>query len=215
MAVADLRPVGANQWASSAGQEYGAERVVYNMDKALTESLSTHRVRKYQMISLTPVFNVGFVQNWYFRRYLDFDQTIFSKDDYNKPIDRSELHWYGLLMGLQETHHLPGKRLFLSKEIDHASTKSFIMDSIQTESRFVRDLQVKYYNGEILRLALSNTEPLYISFIDNWDPDWRATVNGRHQPLERLFGTFKSLRIQAGTHDIVFYYNPFSDRLIP
>ena len=215
VAVADLRPVGANQWASSAGQEYGAERVVYNMDKALTESLSTHRVRKYRMISLTPVFNVGFVQNWYFRRYLDFDQTIFSKDDYNKPIDRSELHWYGLLMGLQETQHLPGKRLFLSKGIDHTSTKSFIMDSVETESRFVCDLQVKYYNGEILRLAVSNTEPLYISFIDNWDPDWRATVNGRHQPLERLFGTFKSLSIQTGTHDIAFYYSPFSDRRTP
>jgi hypothetical protein len=185
------------------------------MDEALTKSLSTHRVRKYRMISLTPVFNVGFVQNWYFRRYLDFDQTIFSKDDYNKPTDRSELHWYGLLMGLQGTQSLPGKRLFLSKEIDHTSIKGFIMDSVETESRFVRSLQLKYYNGEILRLAVTNTKPLYISFIDNWDPDWRATVNGQHQPVEKLFGTFKSLGIQAGTHDIIFYYSPFSGRLIP
>jgi hypothetical protein len=215
LAVADLRPVGANQWASPAGLGYGAERVVYNMDEALTKSLSTHRVRKYRMISLTPVFNVGFVQNWYFRRYLDFDQTIFSKDDYNKPTDRSELHWYGLLMGLQGTQSLPGKRLFLSKEIDHTSIKGFIMDSVETESRFVRSLQLKYYNGEILRLAVTNTKPLYISFIDNWDPDWRATVNGQHQPVEKLFGTFKSLGIQAGTHDIIFYYSPFSGRLIP
>ena len=215
VAVVDLRPVGANQWASPAGQGYGDERLVYNMDGALTKSLSTQRVRKYRMISLTPVFNVGFVQNWYFRRYLDFDQTIFSKADYNKPNDSSELHWYGLLMGLQEAQSLPGKRFFLSKKIDHTSIKRFIMDSVETESRFVRGFEVKYYNGEILRLAVTNTVPLYISFIDNWDPDWRATVNGRHQPVERLFGTFKSLRIRAGTHDIIFYYSPFSGRLIP
>jgi hypothetical protein len=199
----------------SAGKGYGVERVVYNMDEALTKSLSTHRVRRYRMISLTPVFNVGFVQNWYFRRYLDFDQTIFYKDDYNDPIDRSELHWYGLLMGLREPETLAGKRLFLSKEIDHTSIKSFITDSVETESRFVRGLQVHEYSGEILRLTVTNTGPVYLSFIDNWDPDWRATVNGRAEPVERLFGTFKSLKIPTGTHDVVFYYRPFSGPLTP
>ena len=50
-----------------------------------------------------------------------------------------------------------------------------------------------------------------MSFIDNWDPDWRATLNGKPVPVEQAFGTFKAVHIpDAGDGVVVFEYVPRS-----
>ncbi len=48
----------------------------------------------------------------------------------------------------------------------------------------------------------------YLSFIDNWDPDWKAWVDGQPVEIELLFGTFKSVRLTPGKHKVRFSYQP-------
>lgn len=49
----------------------------------------------------------------------------------------------------------------------------------------------------------------YLSFIDNWDPNWTATVNGERVQVEKLFGTFKAIHLDPGSSQVVFRYSPF------
>jgi len=69
---------------------------------------------------------------------------------------------------------------------------------------------VSYYDGDTLTLMVRNVKPVYLSFIDNWDPDWRAFVNGEPTPILKLFGTFKSVQISPGKNIVTFTYRPFS-----
>ena len=66
------------------------------------------------------------------------------------------------------------------------------------------------YNGDALSLEVEARVDGFVSFIDNWDSDWQATVDGRSVPIERLFGTFKSVRLTAGAHTVDLVYRPFA-----
>ena len=48
----------------------------------------------------------------------------------------------------------------------------------------------------------------WISFIDNWDPDWTAKVNNKNIKIDKLFKTYKSIKINKGKSYIVFEYKP-------
>jgi uncharacterized membrane protein YfhO len=67
---------------------------------------------------------------------------------------------------------------------------------------------VNVYNGDVLKLTVSAPTDGYISFIDNWDPNWKATLDDHSVQIELLFGTFKSLKIPVGVHKVVFAYCP-------
>ena len=102
-----------------------------------------------------------------------------------------------------------GKRIFLSKKIDHARIEDFLSDANLTESTVVPEMKVTRYDGDTLNLMIRNVEPLYLSFTDNWDPDWRAFVNGEPVPIRKLFGTFKSVQISPGKNRVTLGYRPF------
>jgi len=45
---------------------------------------------------------------------------------------------------------------------------------------------------------------------DSWYPGWNAFVNGQPAPIQRANVIFRAVRIEPGTHDIVFEYRPLS-----
>lgn len=63
------------------------------------------------------------------------------------------------------------------------------------------------YNGNALKLRYQSVLPGYLLFVDNWDSDWRAFVNGRAAVIEPAFGTFKSVRVPAGSGTVTFEYH--------
>ena len=69
------------------------------------------------------------------------------------------------------------------------------------------DIHVTVYDGDELVMTVNSLKKGYCSFIDNWDPDWTAKRNGQHIEIERLFYTFKSVKINHGTNRIEFRYS--------
>jgi hypothetical protein len=219
VAVTDLYPVGSSQWMQKAPPNYGAERKTLEFRKIIEKSLTTPRARLYYTITF-PRFNVGWVHSWYFDRYRAFEQKVFSENkdmigpggklQYGTPMrlknvkDPGGPRSYAELMGL-----IKGKRIFVSQKIDHVSIKDFLSDAVITEAKLVPELALKYYDGDNLEFFVQSLEPVYVSFIDNWDPDWKAVVNGEPKSIEKLFGTFKSIRIGPGKNIVKFSYRPF------
>jgi hypothetical protein len=67
---------------------------------------------------------------------------------------------------------------------------------------------VLYYDGDTLRLDVQLNQPAWLSYIDNWDPNGRATRDGKNVPIELLFGSYKAVLLPAGKSTVEFSYQP-------
>jgi uncharacterized membrane protein YfhO len=45
---------------------------------------------------------------------------------------------------------------------------------------------------------------------DSWYPGWNVFVGGQPAPIDRADVLFRAVRIEPGTHDVVFEYRPLS-----
>ena len=104
-----------------------------------------------------------------------------------------------MLLGVQN-----GQKIFFSESIEYPSIESFLRDAL----RYRQIGRLISYNGDELRWEIDAPTAGYLSFIDNWDPDWKAYVDGQPVQIELLFGTFKSVRLTQGKHNVRFSYQP-------
>jgi uncharacterized membrane protein YfhO len=45
---------------------------------------------------------------------------------------------------------------------------------------------------------------------DTWFPGWRATVDGRAAVIEKAYGAFRGVVVEAGDHTVEMRYRPWS-----
>jgi len=63
---------------------------------------------------------------------------------------------------------------------------------------------------ERVRIATDAAAPTWLVLADTWFPGWRAWVDGREQPVWRANYAFRAVRLEPGSHDVVFRYQPGS-----
>lgn len=191
----DLYHANSNQWAVSSKPDTVRKKVM--MDELDVISLTTPRNAENGMITISNSFSVGYVDEWYYERYVNFIKNYQSGANETKPENFEEL------MGMKN-----GKRIFCSYAIENKGIDEFMDDSRKYESTEIINLNIEKYNGDELICSIDTKENGYCTFIDNWDPDWKITVNGKDENIERLFGTFKSVKIEKGNNIVKFKYSP-------
>jgi uncharacterized membrane protein YfhO len=128
------------------------------------------------------------VDNWYFDRYVKF------LGRYSDDLQAREI-----LLGVK------GKqKVFFSESINHKTIRDFLRDSL----RYKNHGFLLSYTGDELEWRIDAPVAGYISFIDNWDSNWKVFVDGEEKKMELLFGTFKSVAVKQGEHHIKFIYKP-------
>jgi len=177
-------------WTSGWNDVGNLSRIEFNTYENNAESFKSPRsaVDVGNTISLTTTYNTGVIPNWYFERYSTFLKLAELEPE---AINR--------LLGIVD-----GQKIYFSSSIEPTTIQAFLDDA----TRFAQVSQVTEYNGNILMLKVDAPESGYISFIDNWDPYWRASLDGQPTDVFQLFGTFKSVSVPAGIHKIVFAYCP-------
>jgi uncharacterized membrane protein YfhO len=55
--------------------------------------------------------------------------------------------------------------------------------------------------------------PALLVLTDNWYPGWKATVDGKSAPVERVDYLIRGVRVPAGSHRVEFSFEPASWRL--
>ncbi|NJO17388.1 MAG: YfhO family protein [Thioploca sp.] len=98
-----------------------------------------------------------------------------------------------------------GKKIYFSNVINYLTVTEFLKDTKQFENL---EYSIVLYTGDKLILDIQAPKSGYLSFIDNWDPDWIAMIDNQLVPIEILFGTFKSVYVQKGKHRVTFTYHP-------
>lgn len=135
----------------------------------------------------------GLMANWYYERYATF-------------VER-----YSKQPGFAEFTGSRGRKIFFSAAL-HAPPERFAqwwnaVAAFETGARATA-VPIGEYNGNALRLQYETVDPGYLIFVDNIDPDWRATLNRKAVPIHASFGTFKAVRVPAGIGTVTFEYAP-------
>jgi hypothetical protein len=188
VAVLEMRPIGTLIWTSQAE----AQKNRYHLDVAKQNEISFQlpRTAHENSIPLSPNFSVGILENWYFSRYNRFIEE-------ERPTDEIDARM--VLLGVTD-----GKKVFFSESIKHLAAQSFLHDA----NRYKNVGHLLSYTGDELRWEINAPVAGYLSFIDNWDQNWRVCVDDKPAKIELLFETFKSVRLSQGLHYVRFYYRP-------
>ena len=181
-----MRHVGVRVWTFQRQTE--KNRIHLDVAKLNEASFRMPRTERNDTIGLGPNFSAGVLPNWYFGRY-----NKFLKDAEDEPEARRTL------LGTRD-----GRKIFFSESIGHSSVQAFLNDA----ARFQQPGQLLSYTGDELVWEINAPIEGYLSFIDNWDRDWKVFVDEKEADMELLFGTFKSVRLVPGHHRVRFSYQP-------
>jgi hypothetical protein len=179
-------PVGTHMWTYK-GKTLN-ERVNLNVDMINQMSFDFPRINYKDSISLRPIFSVSILPSWYFDRYVKFLK------EYSNDLQAREF-----LLGVTSK-----QKVFFSEAINHKTIRDFLRDSLRHRNHGL----LLSYTGDELEWKIDAPAAGYISFIDNWDSNWKVFVDGEEKKIELLFGTFKSVAVKEGEHHIKFIYKP-------
>jgi hypothetical protein len=185
--IFEMRHVGTNMWTHAVAAQQDT-RIRLDIAQINKESFFYRRVENRGMITLEPAFNVGIIENWYFNRYISFLKNT-----------ENELAPRQFLLGMHD-----GRRIFFSQAIEHPTVQAFLQDAM----RYPQTGRLLSYTGDELQWEINAPLEGYLSFIDNWDPSWRAFVDEKPADIKLLFGTFKSVKLTPGLHRVRFEYQP-------
>jgi len=185
VATVEMRHVGARVWTYQ--RQVDRERNTFDVVKVNEASFNLRRTDRNDTIAL-PNFSVGVLPNWYFGRYNKFLKET-----------EDELEARRAFLGIQEA-----RRIFFSESIKHSTVGAFLLDT----ARYQRPGKLLSYTGDELIWEINAPIEGYLSFIDNWDRGWKVFVDEKEADIELLFGTFKSVRLAPGHHQVRFCYQP-------
>lgn len=185
----DLFPVGAFQWLVVTYPEENPPGRLNLINNAIPSSFKYPRTFGKSNISLTPEYSMGPYPTWYYARYWDFFFKYASEEEI-----------FDSFLGKDSK----GRRIYLTPSIDYQTIAGFMKDA----EKFHGTYEVTGYDGENLQVEVESSEAGFLSFIDNWDPFWTVKVNGETAKLEKLYDTFKSVKIPAGKSTVRFEYQP-------
>ncbi|MGA2323256.1 MAG: hypothetical protein ABSG22_05355 [Sedimentisphaerales bacterium] len=187
LAFLELRHTGTRIWTHQGRVPQTRFRV--NMDAIMANAFAVPRTNYYGTITLSPAFNVGTIDNWYFDRYCRFLKNM-----------ENEREALKVLLGVYD-----GTRMFFSESIQHSTIASFLQDAARFRTT-VGYLQA--YNTEQLDWEIKAPANGYLCFIDNWESGWKCFVDDNPVEIELLFGTFKAVHLAPGPHHVRFCYRP-------
>jgi hypothetical protein len=68
------------------------------------------------------------------------------------------------------------------------------------------DVEILSRQANKVELRARLSRPAYLVYLDRYDPNWRATVNGREVPVWRANLLFRALYLEPGDHRVEFHY---------
>lgn len=150
-------------------------------------------------------YGVALIPNWGLNRHASFYLLYFKPDGQPRPsVGAAEAAAARRFFGADEK----AERLFFTRKINYASPLEFFTDA----DELARVAQVSYridsYDGDRLKLTIAVNEPCWLTFVDNWDPNWTAQINGEPAKISTTFGSYKAVQLTPGASKLVFDYRP-------
>jgi hypothetical protein len=201
-AACDTAGIGLSQWASPRVPS-DLVRMRPDVASAPRESLTVPRELERDTIQLDARYNAGVIPNWYYGSYVDFlrESAGLAPEEKLRMPRVAPVPGMPAFLGLED-----GRRFFFAPKLEAESVSAFVDAAMRFEAEAQARIAVRDYTGDVLVADVATRLPGVLCFIDNAAAGWTATINGRPAPVERLFGTFKALRVEAGSSRVVWEY---------
>jgi hypothetical protein len=201
-AACDTAGIGLSQWASPRGPS-DLVRMRVNVLSTPRESLTVPRELERDTIQLDARYNAGVIPNWYYGSYVEFlrESAGLAPDEKLRMPRVAPVLGMSAFLGLVD-----GRRFFFAPTLEFRSVSAFVDAATRFEAEAQARIAVRDYTGDVLVADVVTRLPGVLCFIDNAAAGWTATIDGRPAPVERLFGTFKALRVEAGSSRVVWEY---------
>ena len=156
-------------------------------------------------------FNINYPDNYGYNSHARNFMTFFNRyegeslKDIKPEVINSVKKFYGLDNN--------AKKIFFTKNNSHLDIHNFVKNSEEDElnSKFQYNFIVEKYDGNNLELNISSENDGYLSYIDNWDTDWIAFINNKKVKINKLFNSYKIIKIKKGFSNVKFQYKPWSN----
>ena len=63
--------------------------------------------------------------------------------------------------------------------------------------------------GNNLKIIIETQKGGWLSFIDNWHPNWKVIINNKQYPVYKLFNAYKVVYISPGISIVEFKFKIF------
>ncbi len=195
----------------SANKQPASFRSLLNLEQVNEKFFVSPRQYKVAMsgVKTEQPFSALHHERWYYDSYRRFLRKKAGQGNFQTVNATSVPFSVNTLLGVQG-----GRKLFFAKHIDYKNVKTFLLETAVHEPASATAINIHRYDGDYLELTISVKQDGVLCFIDNWDKDWSAKINGQDVAIRKLFGTFKAIDIPAGKHQIQFNYNPFPVNLV-
>ena len=157
-----------------------------------------------------PQYGVGIIPNWgmqghanIYGKYIGPDAGGYARawrPDASEQVRQAVARFYGA-----EPY---SDRLFFSQSIEHQGIPEFLNDVDQFLQKSRTSVKTLEYDGNHLRLAVSTEQAAWLTFVDNWDPNWTARINGATASIALCLGSYKAVLVPAGASEVLFDYQP-------
>ncbi len=200
----------------------GAEKRIINIEEINNRAFTTPRTFEKRLSGLytKKPYSALLAKRWFYTNYNDFLKNVGAIGK-----------WDPVLHGLKPKAQRPpavdqflgledGKRLYFidnitfSNRIKSQQLEDFLQNAEDYEITTGFQNQVIHYNGDYLEVLTRTNQQGYLCFIDNWDEDWKARIDGKEVAIDKLFGTFKAIKVPEGDHIVQFHYHPFPISLV-
>jgi len=204
LSVVEMFVISNYQWTTPSAP-YGES--LLDVPKLLVSEFSSPRKLFSPLIMASGAahYNVGLYRNWGFRRHADNYLRFLKYNGESQPgMSSGEMAAVYRFYGADQK----AQRIFFSSRVDHLSVVDFLRDVNATEPLAKPSMHMEHYDGDELRLTVKLSRACWLTFVDNWDPNWRATVNNVPTAISLTLGSYKAVFVPAGLAKVVFQYRP-------
>lgn len=154
-------------------------------------------------------FNLNYFDNFGIDNHTKIYDKFFKRNgNFKNDLDEETINKIKFVWGLSEIN----KKVFFSKQINQINLLEFAEEVIKYQDNFNDEIQIDLneYNGDKIIINYNSKESGYITFIDNWAPGWKATINNQNKQIDKTLNTYKAVKIDKGFNSIIFKYEPWT-----
>ena len=152
-------------------------------------------------------FNINYFDNFGIEKHTKLIDKYFKRNgNLKEGLDQNTIKKINQFWGLEDNN-----KVFFTKKIDYLTIEDFIDDVNflkDSEDVFI-SMKIDDYNGDEIYIDLKTNIVGFLTFVDNWSPGWKVYVNNKENTIDKVLGTYKSVKIAPGENKIKFKYEPW------
>jgi hypothetical protein len=153
-------------------------------------------------------FNINYFDNFGIDQHTRLvDQYYFRNGKIRENIDDNTIKKINYFWSLNNNI----EKVFFSKSIEYLLIEKFVEDVLISKYNYepLITIDKKKYNGDQIVIYINIKTDGYITFMDNWSPGWKVTVNNQQKVIEKTLGVYKAVKVNSGENTVKFKYEPW------